>query len=107
MITEGDPDVLALQRAENYATVLLGDRDWALKERAAARDRLNRVHQRAVEAAKQAKAELPEPPGELLVARAVGKSLAWQCFGLARGMADGMSEIEAMLERRRKDGQPQ
>lgn len=97
MITEGDPDVLAFQRAENYATVLLGDRDWANRERAAARARCNELHRNAVEVAKRGKVDPPPPPSEIQIAKEVGRALAWQCFGIARGVATGMKEIEELL----------
>lgn len=99
------PDVLAKRRAEAFAPVLLADREFALKERAAARTRLTNAHAARVAKAKAkaTKTEPPDPPTELNVTREMGEALFQHAFMLARGFADGAAFVDAYLRAQRKE----
>ncbi len=101
-----DPHVLAQQRAENFAVVLLGSPEWnarargAVQKRLAEKDRAAAVAHAAalrvwIAGGKQGpEPQAKRPSSDADVMQSLGADLAIDAYWLALGFAEGVALIE-------------
>lgn len=93
-----DPHVVALQRAENFAPVLLASPDWNLRARSAVRKRIDGDYEAAKrEWLKSRSGPEPRQPSERDVLSALGFELALDAYFVAQGFAAGEAELTRVV----------
>ena len=93
---DGSQHVLALQRAENFAVVLLQSKEWNDRARAAVARRLEEHDRKQFAKWKLAGGQGNPPPdhNDIDVMRGLGADLAIDAYNLALGFAAGVRQVE-------------